>query len=103
MAKTFLDSKAVIEIKDPENGKIVGKGITFVRSGIAMLDCRFTLTIDVKDGRYRTTYENFVFTSAEHGDYPVKKKAMADRIKKESLAPLDEGLATEMLRPAESW
>lgn len=59
MAKTFVDSKEVIELKDKESGKIIGKGIvTFTNMGMATIPCRYTLTIEAKDGKYRASFEN---------------------------------------------
>jgi hypothetical protein len=47
MAQTYVDSKEVIEIKDKENGKIIGKGLTRILiNGISTLPCRYTFIID---------------------------------------------------------
>ena len=84
MARTFVDSKAVIELKDKDNGKIIGKGITsFLRAGIASIPCRYTLIIDIKDGKYRTTYENFVGLWGEYHNnpMPLENKDFVDQVK----------------------
>ena len=53
MARTFFDNKEVVEIKDKENGKIIGKGITMFKGKIgwfsADIPCRFTLILEAKD------------------------------------------------------
>lgn len=59
LAKTFTDSKAVIEMQDKDSGKIIGKGVITFTAGIVNIPCRFTMSIEAKDGRYRTTYSNF--------------------------------------------
>lgn len=60
---TFRSSNDVIQLDDKENGQIVGKGLfKYVqRYGIFVWDCtiRFTVTVVVKDGRYRYEINNF--------------------------------------------
>lgn len=63
---TFRDSKAVLEIQDKEAGQLFGKGVVM---GVVPLTlgggARVSISIDVKDERYRTTMEplNFVATT----------------------------------------
>ena len=89
MARTFVDSKEVIELKDREGWKIIGKGITdFLAGGIAKINCRFTMVIDIKDGKYRTTYENLIGLfdygrqpqALEHKDYIDQVKIKINEI-----------------------
>jgi hypothetical protein len=58
IAKSFGSSEAVIQFKDPEQGKIIGKGIVSVNYGIVPIDTFFTLTIELRDNRVRFTFEN---------------------------------------------
>jgi len=84
MAVTFTDSKAVIEIKDKENGKIVGKGVaSFIRGGIANIQFRFTMVIDIKDKKYRTTYSNY---SQVNYNYDIQTDDEILIVKKEMLS-----------------
>ena len=63
MAKTFVSSKAVIEYKDKPSGKIIGKGyLTMILDAMGMsvpIQYHFTLSIEIKEGRYRLLFENF--------------------------------------------
>ena len=63
MAKTFVSSKAVIEYKDKPSGKIIGKGyitmITEVPGMSVPIEYHFTLSIEVKENRFRLYFENF--------------------------------------------
>ena len=63
MAKTFVSSKAVIEHKDKPSGKIIGKGyLTMPLDAMGMsvpIQYHFTLSIEIKEGRYRLLFENF--------------------------------------------
>ena len=63
MAKTFVSSKSVIEHKDKPSGKIIGKGyitmITQVPGMSVPIEYHFTLSIEVKEDRYRLYFENF--------------------------------------------
>lgn len=87
MAQTFVDSKAVIELKDKENGKIIGKGMSSfnVDSGLILvpIPCRFTLILEAKDNKYRTTYDNFTGMWGKYHNEPIplKHKPHIDSIK----------------------
>ncbi len=59
MAQAFAYSTQVIELQDKENGKIIGKGMTEFYNGDMPTPCRFTMTIEAKDKKYRVTYSNF--------------------------------------------
>ncbi|WP_404409802.1 DUF4468 domain-containing protein [Pseudidiomarina marina] len=60
LAEAFVDSEEVIELADKETGVIVGNGgMKYTFPLIAPMPGRFSLRIDVKDGRLRTTYSNF--------------------------------------------
>jgi hypothetical protein len=60
MAKTFVSSKAVIEVNNPDTGKIVGNGITHFTNAIVQIPCEYSMTIDSKDGKFRVTFDNYV-------------------------------------------
>jgi hypothetical protein len=87
MAQTLSGSREVIELKDKDNGKIIGKGITSFRGKIGIgstnVLCRFTLTVEAKDNRYRTTYSNFVGLWGEsyNRPEPVEQKEYLDSVK----------------------
>jgi len=70
MAQAFHDSKSVIELKDRENGKIIGKGMTSFTNVVAEIPCRFTMVLETKDGKYRTSYNNFVGMWGEYRNLP---------------------------------
>ena len=94
MAQTFVDSKEVVELKDKETGKIIGKGITnFMSGGIVSIPCRYTIVIDIKDYKYRTTYKNFIglFGQYRNDPVPLKHKAYIDEVKTK-LMSLDQDL-----------
>ena len=97
MARTFFDTKEVIELKDKDNGKIIGKGITFFRGKIgwfsANIPCRFTLILEAKDNKYRATYNNFVGLYGENYSRPelLEQKAYVDAVIAK-LALIDEDL-----------
>jgi hypothetical protein len=46
-------------LRDKENGKIIGKGMTEFYNGEMPTPCRFTMMIEAKDNKYRVTYSNF--------------------------------------------
>jgi len=97
MARTFFDNKEVIELKDKDKGKIIGKGITTFKGKIgwfsAEIPCRFTLIVEAKENKYRTTYNNFVGLYGENQTRPVplEDKAYVEAVKAK-LAVIDDGL-----------
>ena len=97
MARTFFDSKEVIDLKDKDNGKIIGKGIVTFKGKIgwfsANIPCRFTLIVEAKDNKYRTTYNNLVGLWGESYSRPepLEQKEYVDAVKAK-LAIIDEDL-----------
>jgi hypothetical protein len=57
LAKSFVDSKAVVEVYDEADGTIIGKGRSRIiaAGGLASYPVGFTIRIDCRDGRYRLT------------------------------------------------
>jgi Domain of unknown function (DUF4468) with TBP-like fold len=57
-AYKFKSSNDVIQMKDPESGKIIGKGIfDFVYQNGKSIPRHITITLTVKDGRYKYEVE----------------------------------------------
>jgi hypothetical protein len=104
MAQSFVDSKEVIELKDKENGKIIGKGVTdFMRAGVVSIPCRFTMIVEIKDSKYRTTYKNFIGLYREQS-VPLEHKGDIDQVK-ESLLVFDRDLYVYLTssKKADDW
>jgi hypothetical protein len=81
IAQSFGNSKEVIQLKDRENGKIIGKGLThFMSGGITRVPVRFTLIVEIKDNKYRTTYSDFAAIGMVGGD-PLVTKRFVDDVK----------------------
>lgn len=96
LAETFVDSESVIELEDKEAGLLVGNGgMDYTFPLVPPMDGQFSLRIDIKDGKLRTTYSNFriyqsgtQFTSAgwsairegTPNDYPQQSIDTAKRL-----------------------
>jgi hypothetical protein len=86
MARTFFDNKEVIELKDKDNGKIIGKGMVVFKGKIGWftsdIPCRFTLILEAKDNKYRTTYNNLVglYGESQTRPVPLEQKAYVDAV-----------------------
>jgi hypothetical protein len=103
MAEMLLDSKGVFELKDKDNGKIVGTGQTFFIKktfwGPVDVPCRFTVMVEAKDNRYKATYNNFIgLYGKNYGRLkPVEEKELIDFVKAK-LAIIDESLYNYLKR-----
>lgn len=75
MALTFNDSKQVIEYKDIASGKIIGKGsIRYSPDIFLSIPIRFTMVIEIKDGKYRATYSDYECALNCHPSYSTAKE-----------------------------
>lgn len=104
VAKTFVSANAVLQMDDKQAGKIIGKGNmrTPVKNAFGMVIgddiINFTITIDVKENKYRVILSDFSHQggtykgSANGGSLDREKpacssifitKGMWDKIKKE--------------------
>lgn len=73
LAKSYNNSKAVIQYSDKEAGKIVGKALyqtPSLLSGLGGLigdeTVDYTITIDVKEGKYKCVLSDFIHKGGEH-------------------------------------
>ena len=57
LARSFGSSKEVIQFSDPDQAKVIGKGIMKVNYTITPVDTHFTLTIEIRDNRARFTFD----------------------------------------------
>jgi len=67
MANTFNSAKEVIQMQDKEAGKLIGKGIMKTPTAKDGLGSKigddivyYTISIDVKDGKYRCVLSDFI-------------------------------------------
>lgn len=60
MAETYVSSKAVIEVKDKANGKIIGHGLTSFTNIYVPIPCKYTIIVDIKDNKIRLTFKDFI-------------------------------------------
>lgn len=78
-ASTFRDSKAVLEVNDPQAGELTGKGgfpfssRNFIGSAAVQGRVSFTITVLVKDGRYK-----YILTDFTHSGNPYDRGGTFD-------------------------
>ncbi len=77
MAKTFVDAREVIELQDRERGKIIGNGIVSFKDVVTDNNCKFMVTIDIQEGRFRITYSNYLWVGTS---ITLDKKYHVDQI-----------------------
>jgi len=109
----FNNADSVIQFSDKESGVIKGKYIGgSVMVGIYIYKISTTVTVEVKDGRYRITFDNPQYQyigDLLSGNYirpgasgPVETVEMADKIKPEWIA-LTESLKASVQEDKSSW
>ena len=68
-----MDAKQVIEMADPDKGLLMANGsFDMVFLGV-QTPTRFSLRLDVKDEKIRTTYKNFQMWSSRNDWYTVRE------------------------------
>lgn len=105
IARSFGSSDAVIQFKDSEQGKIIGKGIVSVTYSIAPVNTFFTLTIELKDNRTRFTFENMYWEPHEAllpSTMPLENRGQLDRFSQKA-AELIEDWKTYVSKNAGNW
>jgi len=91
MARTYNSSKDVIQMQDKNNGKIIGKGVTSFLNIYVEIPCEYTVTIDVRDNKYRIIFENFIglWGQFRNNPQPVTDKGSLDQLKIKTKAIAD--------------
>lgn len=56
---TYKSANHVIQLDDQANGKLVGKGVFSVPYALSYVDVGYTVTVEVKDGKYRYFIDQF--------------------------------------------
>lgn len=100
-ALTFRDSKAVVEVFDPADGKLIGKGRTRVSFMASVFPVDFTVVVECRDGRVRSTFDQFVAYSSQGVAFRVADSP-SDVLRGNVLAEmkrLDGDLAAYLKRP----
>lgn len=78
LAMRFVDSTEVIEVANQDTSTIIGKGRTSISpTGLVGVPVRFTIKIEAKPGRYRTTYSDY---TGYYGEYRNKPYAIQDAV-----------------------
>ena len=85
-AESFVDSKEVLELKDRERGKIIGKGVIPQcfsvgppSAGFSMFRCRVTIIIEIKENRVRTTYKDITALGKDGASNALLEKKFNDQ------------------------
>jgi len=59
-ARAFVSANDVLQLKNPDTGKIVGKGITPISIMMMTWDIKFTFDFEARDGKYRVAFYDFM-------------------------------------------
>ncbi|MDR2838259.1 MAG: DUF4468 domain-containing protein [Azonexus sp.] len=60
-ARTYKDSKAVVEVYDLDAGTMIGKGSMSTYALLTPVYVAYTLQVECKDGRARSTFDGFLW------------------------------------------
>jgi hypothetical protein len=98
MAENFVDSKDVIEVKDKEAGKIIGRGETPIMTNYL----NFTMIIDIKDNKIRITYTNMYILSLNRQSRFSTGNFTKDQIYGK-LEEINKSLLDYLNKPEDEW
>lgn len=87
IAENFKSAKSVLEIQDKTNGKIIGNSNFDIPYLMSSATINFTISIDIKDGKYRITYTNLII------DYYRTNEGSADLLGKKRVIEMSRQLA----------
>jgi len=62
MTKTFQSAKSVIQYQDKEAGIVTGNGKVDMNNPVATMYLDFVLTVEIKDGKVRLSFDNLTTT-----------------------------------------
>ena len=110
VAKTYRSANDVIQLDDPYAGRIIVKGnFPFSVFGAPKL-ARHTLTIEVRDSRYRYTLTDFVVSSGAGYEVPLEDEKSLTGMRKKSFGTVVSrsveaiaALEKAMSEPEEDW
>lgn len=107
-ALTFRDSKAVVEVFDPEAGSMIGKGLFTMQGPFGPMPTRFTMVVECRDARVRATYRDVIATatigSTRHEFVPSDSALIKTRTQAEAeILGLDQSLERGLQKKAEDW
>lgn len=75
LAESYVSSKKVIQLKDKKNGVIIGRAIMRLTSPIGTTyPMFFRFKIEVKDNKFRITFNNFYQRDGGFKAYPTTKE-----------------------------
>jgi hypothetical protein len=90
VAKKFKSAKDIIQLSDKENGNIICKGTVDIDKGMGLIcPYEFTMSIEVKDNRYRLTFDNYIFYFQGQAN-EVNNKELVEAIKTKLYGIADE-------------
>jgi hypothetical protein len=104
-AVTFKDSKAVVEVYDPVEGKMIGKGRMQVPVGLASFAIDFTLAVECKDGRFRSSFTDY-YVQTNTGPFPLRVDDPINKLRTRAEArskDMAANLATFVTKKSADW
>ncbi len=107
-ALNFKDSKSVVEVFDPEQGKLIGKGrFPIAYMGSSPMNAEFVLVVECRDGRLRATYDD-VHLTHQGTAFPMTDNAVLGNPRRQAdakLKSLDQSLSEYLKNPKfnEKW
>jgi hypothetical protein len=81
MSKTYVSSKDVIQLRDPENGKIIGRGVSEFTRAWVKIPAEYLITIETKDGKLRVTCDQIVRLYDNGSRGPMETEGELNQVK----------------------
>ena len=103
VARAYVSAQDVIQLQDEKARRVIVKGTTSATYGMITMAIRHTLTIEVKESRYRYRAGELVLVTGAGEEYPLTKKKMLIQTARK-LEAIIEGLKAAMASSVdEDW
>lgn len=99
---SFNSADAVIQLDDPDNKKLIGKGLkTILQVGIAApipINVNYTLVVETRDGRYKQSIKNIYYSAMAGGKFSPEEIERLTTLEGLKAFYVEQGISTRYMK-----